>query len=257
MDTMKRMTLVFLLLSITGVFGLPSSMQSTSHESVPILYKFNATTDILSSLQLSNIYPITQGKGILIAEIDTGISTMFESHIFHNTMEIPNNGKDDDGNGYIDDYRGWNVLADNNNTYDDSITIHGTEVASTILNIAPNATILPIKYISSDNTIADYTDLLKLNDALDYISLFPVDVIVMAFNFNVVTPSTTLSRLQQLQNNGTIILVAAGNCHPSVAGDCGYVQSPANNNYVYAIGSIASDNTHSDFSAEGPQLAFV
>lgn len=30
-----------------------------------------------------------------------------------NTQEIPNNGVDDDGNGYIDDYNGWNVGSDN------------------------------------------------------------------------------------------------------------------------------------------------
>lgn len=32
-----------------------------------------------------------------------------------NTAEIPNNGQDDDGNGYVDDYDGWNPVQNNDN----------------------------------------------------------------------------------------------------------------------------------------------
>lgn len=34
---------------------------------------------------------------------------------WRNTAEIPNNGIDDDGNGYVDDYNGWNPVAGNDN----------------------------------------------------------------------------------------------------------------------------------------------
>lgn len=34
---------------------------------------------------------------------------------WHNQFEIENNGIDDDGNGYIDDYHGWNPIQDNDN----------------------------------------------------------------------------------------------------------------------------------------------
>lgn len=40
-----------------------------------------------------------------------------------NTYEIPNNNIDDDGNGYIDDYNGWNT---SNNTDDTGTGSHGT-----------------------------------------------------------------------------------------------------------------------------------
>ena len=95
-----------------------------------------------------------------------------------------------------------------------------------------------------------------MNAALDYASLFPIDAIVMAFNFNDETFSTTLTLLKQLQAKGVMILVAAGNCDPT-QNNCNYIQRPAVNNYVYAIGSIDSNNEHSYFSADGPQLDFV
>lgn len=46
-----------------------------------------------------------------------------------NTAEIPNNGIDDDGNGYVDDYNGWNVASGNDNIGTGS---HGTSCAGMI-----------------------------------------------------------------------------------------------------------------------------
>lgn len=42
---------------------------------------------------------------------------------WYNTNEIPNNGIDDDGNGYVDDYEGWNTGSNNDDTGTGS---HGT-----------------------------------------------------------------------------------------------------------------------------------
>lgn len=46
-----------------------------------------------------------------------------------NHNEIPDNGQDDDGNGYVDDYRGWNPISGTDEAYGGS---HGTEVAGMI-----------------------------------------------------------------------------------------------------------------------------
>jgi len=46
-----------------------------------------------------------------------------------NTAEIPDNGIDDDGNGYIDDYFGWNVVSNNDNIGTGG---HGTSCAGMI-----------------------------------------------------------------------------------------------------------------------------
>lgn len=59
----------------------------------------------------------------------------------YNTNEIPNNQIDDDNNGYIDDYVGWNFNQKNNNPdYDDDYGSHGTHIAG-IINATPNNSI--------------------------------------------------------------------------------------------------------------------
>jgi hypothetical protein len=54
-----------------------------------------------------------RGDTIVIAIIDTGADTTHPDlidNLWINRSEIPWNGIDDDGNGYIDDYRGWNAI---------------------------------------------------------------------------------------------------------------------------------------------------
>ncbi len=54
---------------------------------------------------------------VTVAVIDSGIDIEHEdlrSIIWRNRDEIPNNGKDDDKNGYVDDVNGWNFLGDAN-----------------------------------------------------------------------------------------------------------------------------------------------
>lgn len=52
-----------------------------------------------------------------------------EENHWTNEAEIPNNGQDDDGNGYVDDYNGWNVQSNNDDIGSGS---HGTSVAGMI-----------------------------------------------------------------------------------------------------------------------------
>lgn len=68
----------------------------------------------------------------VVAVIDTGVDYTHEvftgaNAIWVNTDEIPSNGIDDDGNGFIDDVRGWNFVSNNNDPMDDEN--HGTHVA--------------------------------------------------------------------------------------------------------------------------------
>ena len=66
-----------------------------------------------------------KGKTVLVAIIDSGIDTLHEDLkdiLWTNPKEIPGNGIDDDGNGYIDDIHGWNFIggADGRNVKSDS-----------------------------------------------------------------------------------------------------------------------------------------
>jgi subtilisin family serine protease len=54
-----------------------------------------------------------QGRKIIVAVIDSGVDIEHEDLkdvIWTNPNEIPNNGIDDDKNGYVDDIHGWNFL---------------------------------------------------------------------------------------------------------------------------------------------------
>jgi len=62
-----------------------------------------------------------KGKKVIVAVIDSGIDIDHEDLdgvIWTNKGEIPNNGKDDDNNGYVDDIHGWNFLGD---AYDEQL----------------------------------------------------------------------------------------------------------------------------------------
>ncbi|CAA6828926.1 MAG: Unknown protein [uncultured Aureispira sp.] len=69
---------------------------------------------------------------IVVAILDDGLSpsqTDFGNNIWINRAEIPNNNIDDDGNGYRDDYEGWNSLTSTDLT---SGGAHGTSVAGIV-----------------------------------------------------------------------------------------------------------------------------
>ena len=72
------------------------------------------------------------GDTIVVAALDDGIDLNhvdFEDNRWRNWAEIPNNDIDDDGNGYVDDYEGWNSTNDNDNIAGGG---HGTPVAGII-----------------------------------------------------------------------------------------------------------------------------
>lgn len=53
------------------------------------------------------------GDTVLVAVIDGGIDTAhvdLRANLWKNPREVPGNGADDDGNGYVDDMRGWNFI---------------------------------------------------------------------------------------------------------------------------------------------------
>jgi serine protease len=70
----------------------------------------------------------TKGDEIVVAVIDDGTDFTHPDlmdNLWINKNEIPNNGIDDDGNGYIDDVRGWNPVNGNDNVGNGS---HGVNV---------------------------------------------------------------------------------------------------------------------------------
>ena len=101
------------------------------------------------------------GDTIVVAVVDGGADWTHEDlNCWENAHEIPNNGIDDDGNGYIDDFHGWNAY--NHNGYVGSNN-HGTHVSGIIgavgnngkgvCGVNWNVKIMPIGGSSSNESI--------------------------------------------------------------------------------------------------------
>lgn len=86
--------------------------------------------DGYNGISINEAYAFVKSKNlksnpVVVAVIDSGIDTLHEDLkpiLWTNPKEIPGNGKDDDGNGYIDDIHGWNFIGgkDGRNVKQDS-----------------------------------------------------------------------------------------------------------------------------------------
>jgi subtilisin family serine protease len=77
----------------------------------------------------------TDCSKVMVAIIDEGAQYKhpdLKHNFWQNPAEIPDNGIDDDSNGFIDDTRGWDFARDNKSTYDGPGDDHGTHVSGTI-----------------------------------------------------------------------------------------------------------------------------
>ncbi|MEG5057794.1 S8 family serine peptidase [Microcoleus sp. A2-C5] len=204
------------------------------------------------------------GKGIVVAVIDSGVDIEHEDlkdNIWVNIKEIPGNGIDDDGNGYIDDINGWNFgKGQNNNNVRPGNTErgqdHGTHVAGTIAAIKNNisisisgvaydAQIMPIRMGDVKNGF--FTNFGNLADAIRYAVKMGARVINMSLGSS--KSNDLESALAEAASKNVLVVSASGNgddnnkALPSPAYPAAYA-----NQYGIAVGAVNINKEVADFS---------
>lgn len=106
----------------TNSFVIINSKKSITKEELIHWQHKDIITDTIPGISLDKAYNeilnYRIGDTVIVAVIDTGMDinhNEIKDFIWVNTDEIPNNGLDDDKNGYIDDVNGWNFLTDRKN----------------------------------------------------------------------------------------------------------------------------------------------
>lgn len=155
----------------------------------------------------------TGNPNLVVGVIDTGVDYHHEDlkdNIWINNKEIANNGIDDDKNGYVDDYNGWDFAYSDNSSYDDNS--HGTHVSGTIaassngigiVGIAPNVKIMPLKAADSKGEL--YTS--DIVSAIEY----GVSKGVKLFNCSFGSSDFSQTEYDAIKNSNALFICAAGN----------------------------------------------
>ncbi len=198
----------------------------------------------------------TADTSTIIAIIDTGIDpdhNDLKSNLYQNPNEIPDNGIDDDNNGFEDDISGWNFVdfSSGNNPYDDDG--HGTHVSGIaaatgnnntgIIGVAPNARILPLKALDAEGS-GFVTD---IADAIDY----AIDIKATVVNMSLSGPDPsrlTRNAITRMEQAGILLTASAGNDGADNAIFPNYPADYENPNII-SVASTDWDDQLSEFSS--------
>jgi serine protease len=200
-------------------------------------------------------------SSIIIAIVDTGVDwdhpDLF-ANIWVNTGEIPGNGVDDDGNGFIDDIRGWDFGGLNgtpDNDPKEDRPDHGTHVAGIasavtnngigVASIGFNSTLMPVKVSRDDVRNSSGQALIAYGyQGIVYAADNGAKVINLSWG------GEDISLLEQevvdyAVSQGALLVGAAGNAGLDVD------LYPASYNGVLSVASTTQSDTKSGFSSYG------
>ncbi|RHU45399.1 peptidase S8 [Clostridium sp. TF11-13AC] len=164
-------------------------------------------------------YDAKSGKRqVIVALIDTGVDIThpeLSGSIWTNTGEIPGDGIDNDGNGYIDDVYGWNFYDNNAQVFTGADDNHGTHSAGTIaaarngvgtVGICDPAyvKIMVIKTLGTSSGVGTVSNVVK---AIRYAQANGASICNLSFG----TMKYSEELYQAIKDSGMLFIVAAGN----------------------------------------------
>lgn len=100
--------------------NIPSQVENPSKDELKTWPHRDLLTTGYPGISLAEAYKALKGRKaqtVIVGVVDSGVDINHEdlkSIIWTNPKEIPNNGIDDDKNGYVDDVHGWNFLGEIN-----------------------------------------------------------------------------------------------------------------------------------------------
>lgn len=156
-------------------------------------------------------------EGIIIAVIDSGTSfnheDLYGAHYTNRQEDIDN--VDNDGNGFVDDFSGWDFYENDNDPTDEDG--HGTAICGIIAadghngtgvaGFAPGATILPVRFMDRFGEGYD-SDAIK---AIEYSRITGADIINASWGRDGESSSSLRTAIESYIQSGGIFITAAGN----------------------------------------------
>lgn len=197
----------------------------------------------------------TGSASIVVAGIDTGVDRNHEDikdNMWVNSAEIPNNGVDDDGNGYIDDYYGWNYVAGTNDPMDDHG--HGTHTVGTIAGVGNNgigvvgvnwvAKIMALKFLDANGSGYTASGIRALQYAAD------MGARVSSNSWGCSCNDAAMDDAVKYEHDrGMVMVAAAGNSNADAIGF-----SPASADYAITVAASDSNDAKASFSNWGEKI---
>ncbi|MCT4559774.1 MAG: S8 family serine peptidase [Crocinitomicaceae bacterium] len=198
---------------------------------------------------------------VTIAIIDNGVNIQHEDlspNLWVNEGEIPNNGLDDDLNGYIDDVYGFDVADNDGNPIPPDkgspAFVHGTHCAGVasartdngrgVASLGYNARIMSVK--ATPNSTQGNV-LTNAYEAVDYALKNGADIISMSFG-STTSQLTWNVLLAQAEQQGTLLVAAAGNDNSDE------VYYPAGYENVLSVAAVDGNDEKASFSNYGPTI---
>ena len=197
---------------------------------------------------------------VVVAVIDTGVETShpdLSGVIWQNDGEIPNNGIDDDDNGYVDDTSGWDFLFEDN--LPDDRHGHGTHVAGTIAairnnnegiaGVSDNVKIMPIKILGVNDAGTEIgAPCSRIIEAIEYAHQNGAKISNNSWGGG--SCAFMKEAIDAAGNNGHLFVAAAGNYGSNNDLYSFYPASYSSSN-ILSVAAIASNGNLAGFSNYG------